>query len=245
MKAIISILLILTSVIGHTKETISFKTADNIEMTADLYLTSSLDNPFIILCHQAGWSRGEYIEIAPKLNALGYNCMAIDQRSGGEVNDVTNETHQKAKAKNLSTNYVDAEVDILSAINYVKAHYAKASKLILWGSSYSAALVLKIAGERNDISGVLSFSPGEYFARFNQPVDYIQRSARHIEVPVFITSKRSEKQNWWTIYQSIKSVTKSYFLPKKSGQHGSRALWEKFEEHNNYWTAVKSFLKTV
>ena len=245
MRILISALFMVLCVFGHAKETIQFKTTDGIEMTADLYLTASLENPFIILCHQAGWSRGEYLEIAPKLNQLGYNCLAIDQRSGGSVNDVANETHKQAKAKKLGTNYVDAEADILSAIDYVKQTYPKASKLILWGSSYSSALVLRITGKRQDIDGVLAFSPGEYFARFNKPLDYIQRSAKHIKVPAFITSKRTEKNNWWNIYQSMTSKSKTYFLPKKSGQHGSRALWEKFEEHEDYWKAVKSFLKTI
>lgn len=246
MKILLAIILpLFISFTVKGKELVKFSTADSIQMTADLYLTESLENPFIILCHQAGWSRGEYLEIAPKLNILGYNCMAIDQRSGGSVNGIINETHKLAKLKKLGVNYADAEVDILSAINYVKLNYSKASKLILWGSSYSSALVLKITGERSDIDGVLAFSPGEYFGRFGKPNDYIQQNAKHIKVPAFITSKKSEKESWWTIYQSILSKNKKYFLPNKSGQHGSRALWEKFEEHNDYWTAVKSFLKTI
>ena len=46
--------------------------------------------PVLVLFHQAGWSRGEYREIAPKLNELGYICLAIDQRSGKGVNGVAN-----------------------------------------------------------------------------------------------------------------------------------------------------------
>ena len=67
--------------------TIRFDASDGVSITADLYLAhADLNKPLIVLCHQAGWSRGEYREIAPKLNALGFNCIAIDQRSGGSIN---------------------------------------------------------------------------------------------------------------------------------------------------------------
>ncbi|MEM9412813.1 MAG: hypothetical protein AAGA30_17000, partial [Planctomycetota bacterium] len=104
---------------------ILFKASDGLELTADLYMTSDdKSKPFILLCHQAGWSRGEYREIAPKLNEMGFNCMALDQRSGGKINDVENESFGRAKAANQGTTYVDAEVDIVSAAEYAKKNFA-------------------------------------------------------------------------------------------------------------------------
>jgi hypothetical protein len=32
------------------------------------------------------------------------------------------------------------------------------------------------------------------------------------------------------------------FLPNSTGNHGSRALWEKFDDHDAYWKSVKEFL---
>jgi len=50
---------------------IEIDSLDGLKITADLYMKSSdKAQPFIVLCHQAGWSRGEYREIAPKLNAI-------------------------------------------------------------------------------------------------------------------------------------------------------------------------------
>ena len=66
-------------------KTIEFPSMDNLQITADVYLTENKDAPFILLFHQAGWSRGAYREIGPQLNALGFNCMSIDQRSGNIV----------------------------------------------------------------------------------------------------------------------------------------------------------------
>jgi len=245
MKNLLLIIFVAVSFQLLAQKKISFKASDGLEVTADLYMLNSSDSPFIILFHQARWSRGEYLEIAPKLNELGFNCIAIDQRSGGEVNKVVNETHKRAENQKLGTKYVDAEVDINSAIDYVKKNYSKSSKLIIWGSSYSSALVLKIGGDRNDVDAILSFAPGEYFEDMGKPSNYVQQSAENILVPVFITSMKSEKPNWWGIYEAIPSIGKDYFIPETDGQHGSRALWKKFPEHKNYWKAVEAFLKRL
>lgn len=243
MNKIFIIALIFISFQTIAQEKIVFESSDGLKVTADLYVTNPEDSPFIILFHQARWSRGEYLEIAPKLSKLGFNSMAIDQRSGGEVKGVINETHRLAIEKGLPTEYTDAEVDMNSAIDFVKTKFNKASKLIIWGSSYSSALVLKIAGDRKDIDGTLSFAPGEYFP--NKGKNYITKSAINITKPVFITSAKNEKIEWWEIYNKIPSSKKAYFLPNTNGQHGSRALWEMFPEHKDYWNAVTKFLKTI
>ena len=222
---------------------IEFKAADGLTLSADLYAPHAKEAPFIVLFHQAGWSRGEYKEIAPKLNAMGFNCMAVDQRSGGKINGVVNQTNLRAKKLKKGTSYVDAMADVEAAIAYVKEKQ-KPKKLIIWGSSYSSALVLRYAGTHpGAVDGVLSFAPGEYFEKLGQSKTWIQDAAKDIEVPVFITSAKAEKSNWANIYNSIKSKDKSSFLPTGDGQHGSRALWKKFPDHKNYWEAVTTFLK--
>jgi len=234
------LLLHITSV--QAIETISFNSKDGLEVTADLYLTDNMQAPFIILFHQAGWSRGEYLEIGPKLNEMGFNCMAVDQRSGAKVNEVLNETAKRATEKGLSTDYPDALPDMLAAIEHVKTNY-KFKKLILWGSSYSSALVLKIAGDHPNIAdATLSFAPGEYFGRFGQPEDWITQSAKNIKIPAFITSAKKEHAYWQSIFEAIPTTSKKSFLPTTEGNHGSRALWEQFEDHKAYWAAVKDFL---
>jgi len=223
--------------------TIRFDASDGVSITADLYLAhADLNKPLIVLCHQAGWSRGEYREIAPKLNALGFNCIAIDQRSGGTINDVDNETLASARKAKKGTTFVDAKSDMIDTLRFVKGTLAH-GKLILWGSSYSSALSLKIAGDESElVDGVLAFAPGEYFERFGQPADWIQSSARNIKVPAFVTSAKKEYDNWKSIYEAIPSEGKQKFIPSTAGNHGSRALWEQFDDHSAYWTEVKTFL---
>ncbi|MEO0526502.1 MAG: alpha/beta fold hydrolase [Bacteroidota bacterium] len=223
-----------------SQETISFPSDDGLGITADFYNSENSDT-VILLFHQAGWSRGEYKEIAPKLTKMGYSCLAVDLRSGGKVNGLVNQTHQKAKSQGKSTRYVDALQDIEASIAYVKLTYAP-KKTILWGSSYSSALVLKYGGDHpTAVDGILSFAPGEYFGTKK----YITESAKNIEVPVFITSAKNEYKNWKGIYESISTTSKKSYLPETPGNHGSRALWEKFGDHKGYWTAVIDFLGAI
>ncbi|MEA4938441.1 MAG: alpha/beta fold hydrolase [Christensenella sp.] len=225
-----------------TAQTVTFQTADGLTVTGDLYLTDDLSAPFLLLCHQAGYSRGEYLEIAPKLNKLGYNCLAIDQRSGRGVNGVTNETNKAAQSDGLSVGYVAAYPDLEAALAYLIEQYHP-KQLIAWGSSYSASLVLILAAEHpNDVQAVLSFSPGEYFS-FND--QHIKDYAKKITQPVFITSSKSEAPAWRDIAGAISSKGCVFFVPQGSGVHGSSALMEKTKNNAEYWTAVEDFLKSL
>lgn len=242
---IVTFLCILISANAQDKnyKEIEFKSLDGITITADLYTSDDNSKPFILLCHQAGWSRGEYREIAPKLNALGFNCLAIDQRSGGAINSVSNATAVRAKAAKKPVNYVDAEQDIIAAMQYAKNHYAK-GKLILWGSSYSSSLVLYIASKHTDtVDATLSFAPGEYFKNQNKSATWITESVKNIKCPTFITSAKNEANSWSGIHKAIPTQTKVSFLPTTKGNHGARALWEKFNDSEQYWQATKKFLE--
>jgi len=226
---------------GFTGETINFKADDGVIVTADLYMAHESSAPFIVLYHQAGYSRGEYRSIAPRLNAMGFNCMAVDQRSGDKVNGVINETHKVAVAAKLPTEYLDAIPDLEAAYLYVK-YSIKPDKIILWGSSYSAALMFYMGNVHHDnIGGILSFAPGEYFKVNGKE---LKTYAAHITCPVFVTSAKSEYGNWKAIYDQIKS-DKSSFLPETEGKHGSKALWPDNPSHMVYWEAVEKFLLKI
>jgi len=242
MKLLASFLFLLLP-FQYTVETIGFPSKDGIQISADLYAPhQEPTTPFIILFHQAGWSRGEYMEIAPKLNAMGFNCLAVDLRSGDKINETENETHKRAKMMDMPTKYINSYQDIESAVAYVRNNLAK-GKIIIWGSSYSAALVIKYAGDYHDVDGIISFSPGEYFSGQGESATYVTDAAKSIQAPVFITSAKNEVKNWKAIFDAIPSVKKEFFTPETSGNHGSRALWSKFDDSDAYWTAVDAFLK--
>lgn len=236
-------LLLCLPVAASEARKVEFKSGDDLLITGDIYLVSEdPETPLIVLFHQAGWSRGEYKEIAPRLGKLGYNCLAIDARSGGEINGVSNATKVRADEAKLGTTYVDALPDLIAALQYARDELPKA-KLIAWGSSYSSALALKVASDHPElVDGVLSFSPGEYFSRQGQPKDWITSAAKNIACPVFITSGKGERESWQPIFDAIPGDDKTFFLPTTEGNHGSRALWKQFDDSAAYWEAVEAFL---
>ena len=240
---LLPLLLISTVSFAATTETINFKSADALLITADHYTPHDSDiTPLIVLFHQAGSSRGEYNEIAPRLNKLGFNCIAVDLRSGEYSRGKDNETAIRASKKNLPTSYADALPDIIAALNYARKHYGN-SKIIAWGSSYSASLVLKVSGDHPElVDGVLAFSPGEYFSHVGKTKTWIRDSAKNIKTPAFITSAKSEAADWSSIYDVIDTGYRHSFIPETAGKHGSKALWSKYADSQDYWDAVTEFL---
>ena len=63
----------------------SLQAADGVGVYADLARATRARRGTILLFHQAGTNRGEYEPIAPRLNAVGFDTLAIDQRSGGRA----------------------------------------------------------------------------------------------------------------------------------------------------------------
>ena len=108
-------------------EKITFPSLDSLPITANLYYNDS-SAPVILLCHQARYNKFEYTRIAETLIEKGFNCIAIDQRSGGPLVEENNETMLKAKALGKPIDYLDAEQDILAAIDYVSNKYNKKIK---------------------------------------------------------------------------------------------------------------------
>lgn len=215
-----------------TPRTLTFPSLDGVTITADLYhVADSL--PVMLLCHQASYSRGEYIETAHQLNQWGFNCLAIDQRSGKSVNGVKNQTHWDAQEKGRPTNYPDAEIDLIAAINYLVIRYQQ--DVILLGSSYSASLALKLANEHDRVRAALAFSPGEYF----RGTINVSQSLQGIAKPIFVTSSRSEASSVRELLREVEAV---HFVPKAMGAHGSKVLWSTHKGREEYWEALKAFL---
>jgi len=222
-------------------KTIQFESMDDLEISADLYLNQSKEAPFILLFHQAGFSRGEYREIAPRLVKLGFSCIAIDQRSGQAVNNVSNETRARASEQGLGTEYVHALPDLIATVGFIKAEF-QPETLIIWGSSYSASLSFILANiQADDIDGVVAFSPGSYFEMNGKS---IVEFASTTSCPVFMTSSRDEGPSRMELFEAIPAKQKAFFVPELAGFHGSKALWAENEGHQAYWSALEAFLKT-
>lgn len=222
------------------KTDIPLKAPDSLTIHTQLYHVSP-NKPIIVLCHQAGSSKDEYAEIAPKLNKLGYNCIALDQRSGGNRLKGSNATATEAEQRELPTEYSNAEPDMLTVIAFASGLYHR--PVILWGSSYSASLALKIGKSNADVGAVVAFSPGEYFS--NQSDTYILKQMNGFDKPLFITSAKSEAPVCKPFFDAATSTQKVQFIPGAAGIHGSRALWQSTPNHEEYWQQITDFLRKL
>ncbi|MCW3072681.1 MAG: hypothetical protein JWO44_2571 [Bacteroidetes bacterium] len=239
MRSIAAALLLLIPFLLSAQETITFPSKDGLTITADEYITNDT-LPYMILCHQAGYSRGEYMSTAARFQKFGYNCLAIDARSGKEVNGIKNETAALAEKKKKGVAYLDAEQDILAAIDYIYKKTTK--KVILVGSSYSASLVLKIAAANDKVKAVIAFSPGEYFGdKLN-----LKQVIKTLDKPVFATSSKAEAADLAALMKEVKSQNKTQFTPSNPGDHGSKALWKETNpNYHEYWMALLMFMRGI
>lgn len=221
------------------QEKVTFTAPDGLTVYANLYLIDET-LPYIVLFHQDGFSKGEYKASAIKLLKLGYNCLAVDLRSGDYVNFIQNETAKEAKEKGLPNGYLDSEQDMRAAIDWA---YEKSQKqVIIFGSSYSASLSLKIARSNSKVKAVIAFSPGEYF----QPDLVIKDNLNGFDKKVFVACSQREYTYMNDMLSAIPDSLKSVFKPQEgSGEHGSKALWSENPSSNEYWLALFLFFKTI
>ena len=229
-------------------EKITFKSEDNLTITADLYQTTAANAPYIILFHRWASSRGEYLEIAPRLNEMGYNCLAVDTRAGNMAvtNMVINETVRAFLVRNygvLEYDYTWALLDMKAAFAYVKEEL-QAENIILWGSEITAALAFYLEGDYLEkVSAVLGFSP-DGFCELDEILP--GNNAETIKCPVFIaaapeTEEYVEKLN--TLYELIPDGNKTLFMPGNIPyEYGSMLLWSSCEDNALYWEQVSNFL---
>jgi len=218
------------------QKTIAFPSIDSLTITADLY-EEDVTKPYIVMFHQANYSRGEFKETAPKFVRMNFNCMAVDLRSGKEVNYIKNQTAAAAREKNLPTDNMSAYKDMQAAVDYL---YSKTGKpVIVLGSSFSASLSLILAKNNPKIKAVLAFSPGEYFD-YN-PV--VREAIAGLDKPIFVATMAKESMFMLNLLIKVdpKNVTK--FSPvKEQGAVGSKALWENNKCQTEYWLALMQFI---
>lgn len=212
--------------------------SDAVKVHGSLY-EAAKPKALILLFHQAGSSKDEYATIAPRLQAAGYSALAIDQRSGGGLYG-TNET---ASGLGRKADYLEARPDLQAALDWAQQQKLP---IILWGSSYSSALIFPLAaGDPQGIVALLSFSPGEYF----DDKQMIRAAAAKLKVPVFIASTNSleEVGEADPIMAALpKSAANVRCIPQHA-VHGSSMLIAKRnpEGAEANWRAVTGFIAGV
>lgn len=238
-----------SSLAGQVMQKAGFPSADGLEVTANLYL-SDKRAPTLLLFHQSVSSRGEFATIAPRLQRLGYNCLAVDLRWGKRDfwNKVPNETAERNGTAKVIAAYKEDTTYQLEKVwpiiweSYedmeASLHYLEQQGFTgpVWamGSSFSALLIFKLAKEHSQVAGLLAFSPGEY-----HPTDeaLLADWAKEITVPVYLSAGKEEGAMIEEVRQHLINSPHIYVHQSK-GRHGASILINQSED----WPSLEDFL---
>jgi dienelactone hydrolase len=195
--------------------------------------------PLVVLFHQAGSNAAEYEPIAERLVGWGWNALAVDSRSGGKMWGRNNRTVMRL---GRSTDFLTAYADLEAAVEWARAR-GYTDPLVVWGSSYTSALVFRLAAEHPEVDAVMSFSPGEYLG----PEEPVRAWASKVTVPIFVTTATGhEVATARRILDASPSSRKTQYEPRV-GVHGSSTLRTDRDpggaEEN--WGAVRAFLDSL
>lgn len=217
-----------------------FDASDGRKVYAKLVKSQGIATRAVILMfHQAGSGASEYAPIAPRVAKLGFDCLAVDLRSGGDMYPPPNRTAAQYKD---SPDYFAAYRDMEGALKYAKA---ERKPIVVWGSSYSASLALRLASEHPEVAAVLAFSPGEYF----HGSGIVKGWNARVKCPVLMAcTDREADEQVSSIFAAASSSGRSYVLVQsKDGIHGSSTLRPDVNQTGNavYWKAVEAFLDNI
>ena len=196
-------------------EPLTLHAADGVTVYGTLSRAQPHDRSIALLFHQAHANRHEYDSVVPALQKLGFDTLAIDQRSGGDLFGGHNETVAKLGA---SADYLAALPDLEAALAWARAqHYAR---IVAVGSSYSSSLVIVLAAKHpQGLSAIASFSPGEYFDDKNQ----IKQAAARVTLPFYITTDPAEAGDVAEVLRDAHGANVVHYQPKV-GVHGASTL---------------------
>ncbi len=239
LKILLIILFSWTGTFSYAQKKITFPATDSLSVTADLYPGSPGD-PYMLLFHEEGSSRGEYREIAPRLVKMGYNCLAVDLRSGKESNYVSNETARQAGTLPTSPKLTDCLRDMQGAISWAVGQSEQ--PVVLLGSSFSASLCLLEAVRDSMVGAVVAFSPGEFF----RPAVSVRDSLKMIRVPVLIAGSKQEYPYLTELASEIPPAHLTLFVPSRhNGAHGTASLLSSDPASGDYWLTLLMFFRNI
>lgn len=210
-------------------EALTLTARDGVKVYAYLSRAKS-PKGVLLLFHQAGSSADEYAPLSPKLTAIGWDCLAVDLRSGGPMYG----TNRTVEAIGKSQSYLEAYQDMKAATEYaVKRKYRS---IVAWGSSYSASLVAKLSVDCPSISKVIAFSPGEYL----DDKTAVRRWYSKVKVPILAVWAGNEESG----VREVLAGTRAIILGDQAYVHGSSCLRpDKGVPHQDaLWRRIEAFL---
>lgn len=221
------------------KNVVRFTAADGVLITADHYFVRK-NLPYILLLHQELSSRGEFDSIAEKIVKTGYNCLAVDLRTGLKYGYIENETSRSVAEGNRSSQPLDALKDISAAAEY--AWNMSGQKIILLGSGTSASLALIEAKTNEHVKAVIALSPGEYF----RPELDMKSFLADFSKMAFVSCSHIEYPFIAEMFSAMSDKYKTVFKPTSgAGARGSMAFYDDNPAKDEYWLSLLLFLRST
>ena len=229
----------------------TFTASDGTTVVARLVPATGNATGVILMFHQAGSNMHEYDPIALRVAEWGWDCLKVDLRSGGDMWDEANLTRsQFSKDQSFSDAYLDMEAALEWAVG------KEYEKIVVWGSSYSASLVLKLAAENPSVAGVVSCSPDEYRklypgGTYSADGTLVADWNAQIEVTVFFTATFAEIEGGLRdIYEAAPKTEereKDIMVGHRLGVHGSSAFREDRNSDSSdlYWTGLRGYFDVL
>ncbi|MEP1140819.1 MAG: hypothetical protein ABJH44_11430, partial [Balneola sp.] len=113
----------------------------------------------------------------------------------------------------------------------------------VWGSSYSSALAIFVGVDNQNVNGIISFSPGNYFGDAKPKLKSV---FEELETAFLVTSSKEEAADLSKELEGVDlNNNQSQFIPESDGFHGSRAVWEGQQGAEEYWQAITEFLNKL
>jgi pimeloyl-ACP methyl ester carboxylesterase len=224
-------------------EAIELETSDGTPVFGEVHGDPENARALLLLFHQGGANaHAEYEHIIPRLLKNGYAAIAVDARAGGAMLGGSNRTMQ---AVGGDPHYCEAYPDLEAVLDHARA-IAGELPVISWGSSYSGALVMRLAAERGDeLAGVLAFSPAGGEPMGACPADAF---ADDVTIPTFVLRPSSEAELEHVAEQNRQFGERGFLVHVATpGRHGSSMLNPERVEGDvePTWEAVLEFLDQV
>ena len=141
-----------------------------------------------------------------------------------------------------SASYDEALPDLEAALAWARAD-AHGAPVVVWGSSYSAALAFVLAARHpGEVAAVVAFSPGEYLSDERA----VSAAAAKLTVPVYVdqASTAEERARSTAILKAVRGADKHTFAGSAPATHGASMLRadRNAAGAEAHWKSVLAFL---
>lgn len=172
-------------------QTVTIDSPDGVKLVGSLYEAGKPMSPAVLLLHQWQSDRHSFDDFAKKMQANGFNVLAIDGRGFGE-------STKKADGSAVAAGRTDADVkamlgDVGAAFDFLaKNKNIDPKRIGIVGASYGSSLALIYAADHPEVAAVALLSPGLNYFGSMQTSPAMKKYGRR---PVYMTAAEDDKDS--------------------------------------------------